>query len=83
MSIYIHVNVLNCRLAAFRVIMVLTKMRSNNKTLEREANRRYSSFTEGKFIFDKLSAHLDGYNADKVISISEDATRATYILCGI
>ena len=30
-------------------------------TVEREANRRYSPLGEGKFIFDKLLAHLEGY----------------------
>ena len=44
-------------------------------TVEREANRRYSPLGEGKFIFDKLLVHLEGYNAEKIVSISEDATR--------
>ena len=44
-------------------------------TVEREANRRYSLLGEGQFIFDKLLAHLEGYNAEKIVSISEDATR--------
>ena len=44
-------------------------------TVEREANRRYSPQAEGEFTFDKLLAHLEGYNAEKIVSISEDATR--------
>lgn len=44
-------------------------------TVEREANRRYSPLAEGEFMFDKLLAHLEGYNAEKIVSISEDATR--------
>ena len=44
-------------------------------TVEGEANRRYSPQAEGEFIFDKLLAHLEGYNAEKIVSISEDTTR--------
>ena len=33
--------------------------------VEREANRRYSPLSEGKFIFDKLLVHLEGYNAER------------------
>ena len=43
--------------------------------VEREANRRYSPQAGGEFIFDKLLTHLEGYNAEKVILISEDAAR--------
>ena len=44
-------------------------------TVEREANRYYSPQAEGEFIFDKLLAHLEGYNTEKIVSMSEDATR--------
>ena len=44
-------------------------------TVEREASKCYQPLEEGEFLFDKLSAHLDVYNAPRVISISEDATR--------
>ena len=44
-------------------------------TVEREASKRYHPLKEGEFLFDKLAAHLDAYNAPRMISISEDATR--------
>jgi len=44
-------------------------------TVEREANKHCHPLKEGEFLLDKLSAHLDAYNAPRVISISEDATR--------
>ena len=44
-------------------------------TVEREASKRYHPLKEGEFLFDKLAAHLDAYQAPRVISISEDATR--------
>lgn len=44
-------------------------------TVEREASKCYQPLKEGEFLFDKLSAHLDAYNAPRIISISEDATR--------
>ena len=43
-------------------------------TVEREANKHYQPLKEGEFLFDKLLAHLDAYNAPRVISISGDAT---------
>ena len=44
-------------------------------TVEREASKRYHPLKEGEFLFDKLAAHLDAYQATRIISISEDATR--------
>ena len=43
--------------------------------VKKEMRKHYSNFTEGVFRFDKLSTHLDAYQAPRVISISEDATR--------
>ena len=43
--------------------------------VKKEMRKHYSNFTEGVFRFDKLSVHLDAYQAPRVISISEDATR--------
>lgn len=44
-------------------------------TVQREANKHYQPIKEGEFLFDKLLAHLDAYNAPRIISVSEDATR--------
>ncbi len=35
----------------------------------------YKPITEGEFRFDELEAYLNKYNAPKVISLGEDATR--------
>lgn len=45
------------------------------RTVQKEASGKYCSMVEGEFRFDILSDHLDAYNAPKVISVSEDATR--------
>jgi len=44
-------------------------------TVEREAKKRYTVPCEGEFLFDKLLAHLEAYSAERIVSISEDATR--------
>ena len=44
-------------------------------TVERDAKKRYTVPGEGEFQFDKLVAHLEAYNAERIVSISEDATR--------
>lgn len=42
-------------------------------TIRKEMRKSYSSFVEGEFRFDKLSAHLDAHKCRQLISISEDA----------
>ena len=42
--------------------------------VKKEMRKHYSNFTEGLFRFDKLSVHLDAFQAPRVISISENAT---------
>ena len=44
-------------------------------TVQREATERFNPLSEGEFAFDQLSVHLDSYNAPRIVSISEDATR--------
>ena len=44
-------------------------------TVERDAKKRYTVPSEGEFQFDKLVAHLEAYNAERIVTISEDATR--------
>jgi len=44
-------------------------------TVKRDAKKRYTIPGEGEFQFDKLVAHLEAYNAERIVSISEDATR--------
>ena len=48
--------------------------------VKKEMRKHYSNFTEGLFRFDKLSVHLDAFQAPILVSISEDATR---IICRI
>ena len=45
------------------------------RTVQRVVAQEYHTLHEGVFRFDKLLSHLDSYNASKVITIGEDATR--------
>ena len=44
-------------------------------TVQREAAKQFNPLSEGEFAFDQLSAYLESYNAPRIVSISEDATR--------
>lgn len=44
-------------------------------TVQREAAKQFNPLSEGEFAFDQLSVHLKAYNAPRIVSISEDATR--------
>ena len=48
---------------------------SSLPTVQREAAKQFNPLSEGEFAFDQLSVHLESYNAPRIVSISEDATR--------
>ena len=43
-------------------------------TVERDAKKRYTVLSKGEFQLGKLVAHLEAYNAERIATISEDAT---------
>ena len=45
------------------------------RSVQRIVTRNYKTFIEGEFRFDDLLAHLNSFNAPKIVSLSEDATR--------
>lgn len=45
------------------------------RTVQRVVSHEYRPLHEGEFKFDELLSHLSSYNAPKVITIGEDATR--------
>ena len=45
------------------------------RSVQHIVTRNYKTFIEGEFRFDDLLAHLNSFNAPKIVSLSEDATR--------
>ena len=45
------------------------------RTVQHTVSDNYEPVHEGKFRFDDLLQHLESYNASKIVSIGEDATR--------
>lgn len=45
------------------------------RTIQRVVQSEYKHIEEGEYRFDDLVAHLENYSAEKVVAISEDATR--------
>ena len=45
------------------------------RTVQRIVHSEYETLSEGEFRFDDLSKHIDIYNAPRLISVGEDATR--------
>lgn len=45
------------------------------KTVQRAVSDNYKHLHEGQFCFDDLLQYLESYNAPKMVSIGEDATR--------
>ena len=45
------------------------------RTIQRVVQSEYKHIGEGEYRFDDLVAHLESYNAQKVVAIAEDATR--------
>jgi len=53
----------------------LSRALPNLRTVQRYIAAEYTPFEEGVFRFDELLVHLNSYNAAKVVSLGEDATR--------
>ena len=66
-SWFISLQIFTCKYA--RGVSIIVHCR------EREAKKRYTVPCEGEFLFDKLLVHLEAYSAERIVSISEDATR--------
>ena len=53
----------------------MPKALASLSTVQREAAKQFNPLSEGEFVFDQLSVHLESCNAPKIVSILEDAIR--------